>query len=352
MTLDVYKDWLGIEAVTRPLNYYQLLKLKPFEDNTLLIRKQYRQFNAHIKKYASGEYIEQSQSLLNELAQAMLCLTDAERKADYDVSLGRTGENVRKQKTFEDILIAGKICTLEQVKKAKAYADAVGLDVYQAALQHKLAAPETIMLAYAESIGLPFISLEDIGVDVEFVPQIPSLMARQHSFVPVMVTDDKLLLASPTPINPDVEQELRMLFDMPVRSVICVPQQVNEAIAKFYPKDAKQFVVRGTGDSTMSAAEALEQAALDRKADRASKKKEMKKVETPSEPATPMSEEAEKERLQATIVAFNLSVMTTMGTAYFLTGLASTLHIISAGLVGILFGVATAGATFLFFSRR
>ena len=351
MALDVYKDWLGIDEVKRPLNHYQLLKLKLFEDNTLLIRKQYRQLNAHVKKYATGEFIDQSQALLNELAQAMLCLTDAERKADYDASLGRTSESSRKQKSFEDILVSGKICTPEQVKKAVAYADAVGLDVYQAALQHKLAAPETIMLAYAESIGLPFISLEDIGVDAEYAPQIPPLMARQHSFVPVMVTDGKLLLASPTPINPDVEQELRMLFDMPVRSVICVPQQVNEAIAKYYPKDAKQFVARGTGEaSAMSAAEALEQAALDRKAGRASKKKEAAK--TPKEPAAPISDEAAKQRMQSAIVAFNLTVMATMGAAYYKTGLATGFSIGMAVVVGVVLGTAVSGATYVFLSRR
>jgi hypothetical protein len=351
MALDVYKDWLGIEEVKRPLNHYQLLKLKLFEDNTLLIRKQYRQFNAHVKKYATGEFIDQSQALLNELAQAMLCLTDAERKADYDASLGRTGESIYKQKSFEDILVSGKICTQEQVKKAVAYADAVGLDVYQAALQHKLAAPETIMLAYAESIGLPFISLDDIGVDAEFAPQIPPLMARQHSFVPVMVTDGKLLLASPTPINPDVEQELRMLFNMPIRSVICVPQQVNEAIAKYYPKDAKQFVARdGEESSVMSAAEALEQAALERRANLAAKKKEAAKSHR--EPAAPLSEEAAKQRMQSAIVAFNLSVMATMGVAYLKTGLASGMHIFIAGLVGVVLGAVVSGATYVFLSRR
>jgi hypothetical protein len=355
MVLDVYKDWLGIEEVKRPLNYYQLLKLKPFEDNTLLIRKQYRQFNAHVKKYATGDYIEQSQALLNELAQAMLCLTDAERKDDYDASLGRVSESSRKQKSFEDILVAGKICTPEQIKKAKSYADAVGLDVYQAALQHKLAAPETIMLAYAESIGLPFISLEDIGVDAEFVPQIPPLMARQYSFVPVMVTDGKLLLASPTPINPDVEQELRMLFDMPVRSVICVPNQVNEAIAKYYPKDAKLFVARdGTESSAMSAAEALEQAALDRKANRQSQKKEKEKakVETPREPVGPLSEEAAKQRLQSSIVAFNLSVMAVMGVTYLKTGLATGANVMLGVSIGVLLGGIAAGVTYKFLSRR
>ena len=345
---DVYKNWLEITEAQRPLNYYQLLKLKPFEDNTLLIRKQYRQLNAHVKKYATGDFIEQSQALLNELAQAMLCLTDAERKADYDASLGRTSENLRKSKSFGDILVAGKICTPEQVKKAGTYADAVGLELYQAALQHKLAPPETIMLAYAESIGLPFISLDDIGVDEEFAPQIPPLMARQHSFVPVMVTDGKLLLASPSPINPDIEQELRMLFDMPIRSVICVPNQVNEAIAKYYPKDAKQFAARAGGDEnvTMSAADALEQAALDRKARRSKQKPQKEKAE-PVEVTPESLEEAARKKKQYTIVAFNLTVMATVGLLYS-QGI-SNIYMVIGGIVA---GGIAAGVTWFVLSKR
>ena len=352
MAIDVYKDWLGVEETQRPLNHYQLLKLKSFEDNTLLIRKQYRQLNAHIRKYATGDFIDQSQALLNELAQAMLCLTDAERKAEYDASLGRTDENLRKSRDFGDILVAGKICTPEQVKKAKGYAEAVGLDLYQAALQHKLGSPETIMLAYAESIGLPFISLDDIGVDEEYAPQIPPLMARQHSFVPVMVSDGKLLLASPTPINPDVEQELRMLFEMPIRSVICVPSQVNDAIAKYYPKDAKQFVARSTGatDSVMSATEAIEQATFDRKA-RQTKEKPKKEKPEPAAPVAPLSaedlEEANKKKVQYTILAFNLSVMATVGLLY--SQSAGSITMLIGGAVA---GAVVAGVTWFVLSKR
>ncbi|MCL2347388.1 MAG: hypothetical protein FWC50_03920 [Planctomycetaceae bacterium] len=353
MAIDVYKDWLGIADTDRPLNYYQLLKLKLFEDNTILIRKQYRTLNAHVRKYASGGFIDESQVLLNELAQAMLCLTDAERKTEYDVSIGRKDGSMRLRKSFEDILVAGKICTPEQVKKAKTYADAVGLDVYQAALQHKLAAPETIMLAYAESIGLPFISLDDIGVDEEYAPQIPPLMARQHSFVPVMVTDGKLILASPSPVNPDVEQELRMLFDMPVRSAICVPTQVNDAIAKYYPKDAKQFVARdgGTAKSAAdTAADAIENASGTVK----QKPKKEAKAKPVREPSAPASEEAIKNRNLGTIIAFNLSVMGTVGTMYYGLGMGvrnpnQLFVVIPAGL---LVGGIVAGLTFFFLSKK
>ena len=92
--LDVYRDWLGISEAERPLSYYQILKLPPFEDDAEKVRASYRKLNAHVRRYQTGEFGPQSQQLLNELAKAMLCLTDAHRKGDYDASLGRvrTGE--------------------------------------------------------------------------------------------------------------------------------------------------------------------------------------------------------------------------------------------------------------------
>ena len=86
--LDVYRDWLGITETVRPLNHYQLLRLEMFEDTADKIRAHYRKMNEHVRKYATGEFSEQSQSLLNQLAKAMLCLTDTQRKREYDASLG------------------------------------------------------------------------------------------------------------------------------------------------------------------------------------------------------------------------------------------------------------------------
>ena len=87
--IDVYKEWLKIEETRRPLNYYQLLKFNKFVDDPNVIRQRYRELNAYVRKFATGDYIEESQELLNELAKAMLCLTDKERKAEYDHKLGR-----------------------------------------------------------------------------------------------------------------------------------------------------------------------------------------------------------------------------------------------------------------------
>ncbi len=54
-TLDVYRDWLGVQETTRPLNFYQLLRLKRFEDNTAKIREHFHKISAHLRKFDAGE---------------------------------------------------------------------------------------------------------------------------------------------------------------------------------------------------------------------------------------------------------------------------------------------------------
>lgn len=337
--IDVYKDWLGIQETNRPLNYYQLLRLPAFEDNPATIREHYRKLNTHVRKYATGEYMEESQHLLNELAKAMLCLTDSARKLEYDVSLGRKVETVGTRRSLEEILLANNIVPADRMKQVKGYAEAVGIDLQEAVLQQKIGAPEAIMLAYAEAIGLPFVSIEDIGVDENIAPQINPNTARQHSFVPLLVDQGQLLLASPKPVNPDVEEELRMIFDMPVRSTICTPAEINAAIAKYYPRDAVQLIRKKDG-TTVSAS---------------SSRKKKSAGPSEEEEREPLSDEEQKNRLQTTIVAFNFTVMIVcFGIYYFVLSPAtrnSWLMFPILGTVGILVGGLVAWITWKKLSR-
>ncbi|MGI5831954.1 MAG: hypothetical protein ACOX6D_05415 [Thermoguttaceae bacterium] len=298
--LDVYRDWLKITATNRPLNYYQILKLKTFEDNMALIRDHYRKLNAHVRKFATGEYIDESQELLNELAKGMLCLTDKDRKAEYDATLGRKTETAEADRSgsFDDILIRNNVVTAENLKKAKSYAEAVGLDLHMAILQQRLASQEQVMLAYAESEGLPFVNLDEIPVDEYYAPQIDPNMARSHSFVPVMADMGRLILASPVPLSLDVEEQLRVLFDMPIRSAICTPGQVNIAIAKYYPRDAVQQIVARSDKSTKG-----------KNAGKKEGKETTVKVKKDRSTAPPLTAQGKKNRLLITVMAFCFSVM-------------------------------------------
>jgi hypothetical protein len=238
--LDVYRDWLGISEAARPLNYYQLLKLKLFEDDVESIRANYRKLNAHVRKYQTGAYGPQSQQLLNELAKAMLCLSDAQRKSDYDATMGRVRKEIGKRPAFEQILLSRHLLKPEQLNRVRDFATAVGLTTRDALLQQKMITPEAVMQTYAESVGLPYIDLGETGIDESLVLQIPAALARNYSCVPVMIDEGQILIASPNPLNPDMEEHLRHRMGMPVRSVFCTPSDVNAAIAKYYSREALQ----------------------------------------------------------------------------------------------------------------
>ncbi len=290
--LDVYRDWLGIAETARPLDHYKLLRLKRFEDGTAKIREHYRKMNAHVRKFASGDYSVQSQELLNELAQAMLCLTDLTRKREYDASLGRKDEGELRRRSFEEVLLAGKVIDQPQLAKARDYAAAVGLEVRDAVLQQKLAGADVVMSAYAESIGLPYVELEDINVDEQLVMRIPSTTARQHSCVPIMTSEGQLLVASPNPLVPNVEEDFRLRFDMQVRTVLCTPAGISDLISKHCPLDGAGAGAAPAPSKGQPAAAPTEQA----------------KAEKP-----PLSaEERNKRRLMTTIVTFNVTVMLLM----------------------------------------
>jgi hypothetical protein len=297
-TLDVYRDWLKITETARPLNHYQLLRLKPFEDDTAKVREHYRAMNAHVRKYAAGDYAKQSQDLLNELAKAMLCLTDKQRKGDYDATLGRKDAAGKlKARTFEQILLATKVVDQTALDKARNFAKAINVEVRDALVQQKLAKAEAVLPAYAESIGVPYLDLSDVPLNAGLIARIPPVIARQHSCIPVMVDNGQLLMASPNLLNPDVEEELRLRFNMPVRSVLCTPANINEAIAKFVPRD-------GSAPEPMPAAEVAPQPAAGA-------------APTAAAPAAkrtgPLTPEEKKAARDMAIVTFNLTVMVMMG---------------------------------------
>ena len=275
-----------------------------------------------------------------ELAKAMLCLTDTVRKEEYDASLGRqTSAGGGRRRSVEEILLANKSVDQAQLAKARSYSQAVGLEVREALVQQKVLAPEAAMLAYAESVGLPFIDLEDVGVDETLAPAVPPTLARQHSCVPVMADHGHLLMASPNMLPPDVEEELRLRFNMPVRTVLCTPAGVNAAVAKYYPRDA------------MAPAAALKKGAKPAKP----AKKAVAADDEPSAPAAPLSAEERDARKDLLMKCFDRLQHDSDDLRRAMLYAQNDYHsqIGDAGHPGaIVFGAIVAGATYVVVSKK
>lgn len=246
MALDVYKDWLGIPDGPRPPDHYTLLRLVQFEDSAEKIRANYRKLNGHVRKYATGQYSVKSQELLNELAKAMLCLTDAERKREYDESQGREfAEELSRigNRLTENVLAEQGTITKQQIKEVKEFADKRGLTVRDAVVQMKLTDMETATRAFAVELGLSFVDLAETLPDDGVLDRVARASVRRNSIIPLFVDEDYILVACTDEITHDLEQELRLSFDLPVRPVLATPQAINQAISKYYPPGTRETPV-------------------------------------------------------------------------------------------------------------
>ena len=295
MALDVYKDWLGIpDDVPRPVDLYSLLRLVKFNDDAEKARSNYKKLNAHVRKYASGTYQVQSQELLNELAKAMLCLTDPERKRDYDESLGRTFEDDdnRENPTIAETLVRWDVVTREQMQEARDFAERRGLEMRDAVVQMKLVDAEQATKALAAELGFPYVDLEELTPDNSVLDKVPQNLARRNTILPLFVDDNMLLVACGQEPSHDLEDDLRFRFGVPMRRVIASPASINEGVVRYYEElEAVKAEVGSDAD------EKADETA-DEKADEKAKTKKKKKKKTVVDPDSDEAKEAAYKRNQ------------------------------------------------------
>lgn len=239
MEIDVYKEWLGIPDGPRPPDLYTLLRLVQFEDDVEKIRKNYKKLNGHVRKYASGRYSVISQDLLNEMAKGMLCLTDPERKRDYDESMGREfPEEESGPQKLERILVKQKHVTRDQMKEAIDFADQRGLSLRDAVVQMKLTDQETATQALALELGLSYVDLADMTPAFTMLREIPEQLCKRNSILPLFIDDNQLLVACADEPPHELEEELRLRIGVPMRRVLATPRSIKENIGTYYEEFA------------------------------------------------------------------------------------------------------------------
>ncbi|MEY3459548.1 MAG: hypothetical protein RL215_2705 [Planctomycetota bacterium] len=335
--IDVYKEWLGIPEGVRPPDYYTLLRLVQFEDDIEKVRGNYRRLNAHVRKYATGQYLLRSQELLNELAKAMLCLTDPDGKAEYDRGLGRTAPEASddEPRTVLEYLAARNLIRRGQIAEIEHFAEARGLSHRDAVIQMKLVEPVDASKALAAELRLSWVDLEDMLPDDSVLDRVPRRLVKKYSCLPLFEDRGYLLVACADEPSHALEEEIRIRCSLPMRPVLAIPRAINQAIAKYYAPGMREEA---------ASAEPEVPAAKDAGAKKDAKKPV--KAEKPAEKtaprgkSTPLSADKKRERVMLSAIAGCWCTIGIIWASWFLGGGALSIPMI---LVGALAGGAVFG---------
>jgi hypothetical protein len=336
--IDVYKEWLGIPADVRPPDHYTLLRLVMFEDDAEKVRANYRKLNAHVRKYATGQYLLRSQELLNELAKAMLCLTDPDGKVEYDRSLGREAPAVDESetRTVLQYLVARSLIKRGQVSEIEHFAEARGLSHRDAVIQMKLVEPPDACRALAAELRLSYADLEDMLPDDSVLDRIPRRVVKRHSCMPLFEDRGCILVACSDEPSHELEEEIRIRCGVPMRAVLAVPRAINQAIAKYYAPGMREEAAED-----VSAKSANSKEAKSGKPEKTVQKPAAKEVRSKS---APLTEDQKRERLMITAIATCWSIIGTVGLFWFLNNGAVGVQQIMIGVVAgaVVFGLMKA----------
>jgi type IV pilus assembly protein PilB len=96
-----------------------------------------------------------------------------------------------------------------------------------------------LIAAQAEQIGLRFVDLSDIAVDVSAVVLVSEAVCRRHSVLPIGREDGRLILAMADPANVFAVDDVRLLTGMEVRAVVATRPDVLAAIDRYHRNDAE-----------------------------------------------------------------------------------------------------------------
>jgi formylglycine-generating enzyme required for sulfatase activity len=86
-SFDPYHKWLGIPPKDQPPHHYRLLGIDLFEDDAEVIEAAANRQMTYIQSCASGEYVAESQQLMNEITSARIALLDPKKRGGYDDKL-------------------------------------------------------------------------------------------------------------------------------------------------------------------------------------------------------------------------------------------------------------------------
>ena len=256
----VYQSMLGIPAEklpeSGPPDHYELLRLPRFEDDGAKIDAHYKKLNAHVRTYASGDLGTASQQVMNELAKAMLCLTDPERKRDYDESMGREFAEVADEygrRPLDAILIEEGVASRDQMKEAEAFADARGLSLRDAVVQMKLTDAEKATRALAQHLRRPFVDLKAMPPEDAALDAVPRLTVKKHTILPLFEDNGSLIVACANEPRPELIEELEFRVGLPINPVLTTPRSIQQAIAQHYAPGVREEAVPLSGAQPVEA---------------------------------------------------------------------------------------------------
>lgn len=152
-----------------------------------------------------------------------------------------------EDKSLGAILLEQTSLTEEQLEQALEVHREKGIKLGDALIQLKFLRTEDILKALSIQLGFPYesrINVEEIPADL--ISNLPINYAKKNEVIPIKREGASVVVAIANPTNYSVIDDLRIIFNSPIKPVIASSYEIINAINALYNR------VTGTGDEAMN----------------------------------------------------------------------------------------------------
>lgn len=140
-----------------------------------------------------------------------------------------------EEKSLGQILLEETTLTPQQLEEALLIQREKSMKLGEALVTLRFIKSEDLLKALSIQVGMPFIDhINSDEIPTELVTQVPINFAKKNEIVPLHKEDGSILVAMSDPVNHNALDDLRIIFDQPIKPIIASSPQIIEAINNCY----------------------------------------------------------------------------------------------------------------------
>jgi general secretion pathway protein E len=138
------------------------------------------------------------------------------------------------QQSLEEVLVATKLLTKEQMQKVLQIACEEGKTIPQILIENKLLATHDLVRVLSVQLKVPLIDLRRHQVSPEALRLVPEKLARKYNVLPLDIIGSSLVLVMEDPMNIHALDEIAFVSKMRIEPMMAVPEEIREAMDRNY----------------------------------------------------------------------------------------------------------------------
>src|SRR5204862_4390262 len=133
-----------------------------------------------------------------------------------------------------DTLVDMGLVTDEQLSPIKQEADSTGEGLVDTLVAKKIISAGQVAQAKAAQFGVEFVTLGEMRLPDEVISAVPRHIAKKYNVVPIYRHDNTVTVAVSDPSDLDTLDSLRHLLNMEVEPRVASPDDIEEALGRYY----------------------------------------------------------------------------------------------------------------------